>query len=337
MSTSNQQSKYHRTSQPSPGVLLLEFNRYEHPGHPFISLLISSPRPPLNAFHDAMWKELQSIIETISSDTDIRVIVLSSSSDKHFTAGLDRMLPFLTAGVTLTQILTVGALASLAAPAVDPSRKAFALHQHIIEFQNAISSLSACRQPVLAALHGSVLGLGVDIASACDVRFAATNATFGILVRFFPLCDTPMLMNEFFKEVNVGLAADIGTLQRFPKIVGNDSKARELALSGRRFDAKEALEIGFVSEVVEGGRKEVVEKALGLAKEIASKSPVAVVGTKHLLNHARDHTVQDGLEYTAAWNMAMLQSVDTTLAMKASVSKLPPVFPPLAHADKAKL
>jgi delta(3,5)-delta(2,4)-dienoyl-CoA isomerase len=90
------------------------------------------------------------------------------------------------------------------------------------------------------------------------------------------------------QEVNVGLAADIGTLQRFPKVIANDSKARELALTGRRFDAEEARDIGFVSNVVQGGRTEVLEAALTMARHIASKSPVAVASTKHLMNRTSD-------------------------------------------------
>ncbi|KAI9631976.1 ClpP/crotonase-like domain-containing protein [Dioszegia hungarica] len=216
-----------------------------------------------------MWTEMGQIVTRASNDPGVRVIVLSSTTDKTFTGGLD-----LTDG---------GALSDPRYS--DPARKAFALHEHVIDFQNAISTLANCRPPVIAALHGAALGLAIDIASACDIRLAAENSSFGIV------------------EINVGLAADIGTLQRFPKIVGNDSIARELALTGRKFGAAEAKEMGFVSRVVKGGRGEVVASALEMAKLIAEKSPVAAVSTKHLMNHARDHTVRDGLEYTAAWNM----------------------------------
>ncbi|RXK41575.1 hypothetical protein M231_01074 [Tremella mesenterica] len=160
-------------------------------------------------------------------------------------------------------------------------------------------------------MHGLCLGLAVDIASACDVRIAAEDASFGIM------------------EIDVGLAADIGTLQRFPKIIGNDSLARELSYTGRRFSAKEAKEMGFLSEVVKGSKTEVVSKAMEIAKIIASKSPIALMSTKHLLNHARDHTVEEGLEYTAIWNAAMLQASDTQVAMRATLGKSIPNFAPL--------
>ncbi|KAE8538750.1 hypothetical protein D1P53_005113 [Cryptococcus gattii VGV] len=240
----------HTTSHPAPGVLLLQFNR-----------------PPVNAFNDDMWTQLGHILHHTSSDPDIRAVVLSSTSDTAFTAGLD---------LKSQAILT---------PTADPARKALALHSHLLSFQSAISSLSACRQPVICALHGFALGLAIDIAAACDIRLCASDTKFAI------------------SEVNVGLAADIGTLQRLPKVTGNDSKVRELALTGRDFGAKEAEEIGFVSEVVNGGRAQVVAAAIEKAKVIASKSPIAVISTKHILNHARDHTVEQGLQYVAAWNM----------------------------------
>lgn len=104
------------------------------------------------------------------------------------------------------------------------------------------------------------------------------------------------------QEVKVGLAADIGTLQRLPKATGNGSLARELALTGRKFGPETAVQLGFVSRVVDGSRVQVIEEAVKLAKEIAENSPVAVYSTKHIMNHARDHGVQESLTYQAAWN-----------------------------------
>ncbi|WVN90821.1 uncharacterized protein L203_106064 [Cryptococcus depauperatus CBS 7841] len=274
--------KFHRASEPSPGVLLLELNR-----------------PPVNVFSEAMWRELQVIVQLISATPSVRVVVLSSSIEKAFTAGLD--------------LADTGGLTTSSS---DPARKAFELHSHIIGFQAAISSLARCRQPIICALFGASVGLAIDIASACDIRLCSSNTTFGIF------------------EVNVGLAADIGTLQRFPKIVGNDSKVRELALMGRPFSAVEAEELGFVSEVVQGGRDQVIARAIEKAKVIASKSPVAVIGTKHILNHARDHSIEDGLQYVAAWNMSMLQSDDTTKAMEATFKKQQTHFLPFSTKSK---
>ncbi|ODO05218.1 delta(3,5)-Delta(2,4)-dienoyl-CoA isomerase [Cryptococcus wingfieldii CBS 7118] len=289
---------FHRASEPSTGVLLLEFNRQ-------VAIL---PRPradrtsraPVNAFHDAqvLWQEMHRIVDDVSNDPDVRCIVLSSALENAFTAGLDVTKSELSSGKTF----------------LDPARRATSLRAHLLKFQAAITSLSRARQPVVCALFGSSVGLAIDIASACDIRVCASNVKFGIF------------------EVNVGLAADIGTLQRFPKIIGNDSKARELAMIGRPFGAKEAEEIGFVSEVAQGGRQEVIELALQKAKMIASRSPIAVIGTKEVMNHSRDHSVDDGLQYVATWNMAMLQSEDTPKAMGSALKRTPVTFDPIAKA-----
>ncbi|WWC88588.1 uncharacterized protein L201_003500 [Kwoniella dendrophila CBS 6074] len=277
--------QYHKATEASPGVLLLEFNR-----------------PPVNAFHDDMWKELRRIIDTISHTPEIRVIVLSSALQNVFTAGLD-----------------LNAQSELNSPSLDPARKAIQLRQHVLDFQDAITSLERCNQPVICALYGTSVGLAIDLACACDIRLASSNTTFGIF------------------EVNVGLAADIGTLQRLPKITGNESKLKELALTGRKFNSLEAKEIGFISDIKQGGRSEVISAAIDMAKVIASKSPVAVIGTKHLINHARDHTIEEGLRYTAIWNASMLQSVDTSTAMKAVMAKQISKFAPISNTPQSEL
>lgn len=114
--------------------------------------------------------------------------------------------------------------------------------------------------------------------------------------------------------MDVGLAADIGTLARVPKVVGNQSLVYEVALTGRSFSAVEAEKMGFVSKVVPGSRDEVVREALEMAKLIAKKSPVAVVGTKRVLQHARENTVEDNLEYVAIWNASMVQAAVSVVA-----------------------
>lgn len=179
----------------------------------------------------------------------------------------------------------------------DPARRAVLMHDWLLEFQAAISQMESCRKPVIAAIHNIAYGLAIDILSAVDIRYAEEDARFSI------------------KEVDAGLAADIGTLQRFPKIVANDSWVRELCFTGREFDSKEALEHGFLSRVVKGGKKGVLNEAIQTAIIMAGKSPVALRNTKHLLLHSRDHSVQEGLEYTAAWNSAGLQSEEIPQAV----------------------
>ncbi|BGP56478.1 hypothetical protein JCM8202v2_004098 [Rhodotorula sphaerocarpa] len=186
--------------------------------------------------------------------------------------------------------------------------------------QRAVSAIQDCEKPVVAAVHGICFGAGLDLVSACDIRLCAENTTFSI------------------KEVDIGLAADIGSLQRLPRVTGNASLLYELALTARNFGPKEAVELGLVSRVVpEGGApgEKVREEALRLAKVIADKSPIATLSTKHLLNYSREHTVQEGLQYTQAWNMSMVQANDVAAAIQGFTMKKPPVFEPLT--TKAKL
>ncbi|CAE6447956.1 unnamed protein product [Rhizoctonia solani] len=258
-------------------------------------LLVELNRGPVNAFNQPFWEELGSTFDKISRDGTFRAVVLSSTNPKIFTAGLD--------------LADTGSLANK--DNLDPARQAIKLRDHIVHFQSCISAIERCAQPVIAAVNGIAYGLAIDIICACDVRYSSSKTRFSI------------------KEVDVGLAADIGTLSRLPKITGNGSLLRELAFTAREFGPAEAIQLGMVSRVVEGERDEVVGAALELAKTIAAKSPVAVMGTKRFLLHARDHSVEQSLEYQATWNAAMLQSSDTTEAFKAFTTKKPPRFNPL--------
>lgn len=254
-------------------------------------LLLELNRAPVNAFNEPFWLELGATFRKIDKDGDVRVVVLASTLPKLFTAGID-----------------VSALGAFNDPKADAVDRGVRTRNFVLDFQASISAIEECRQPVIGASHGASIGLAIDILCACDVRVAASDCVFSI------------------REVELALAADIGTLARFPKIVGNESMTRELALSARNFSAEEALRIGFVSNVIPGSRNEVVGKALELAKTIASKSPAAVVGTKHLLLHARDHTVADNLDYTATWNALMLQTPDLASAAIAFKTKKVPEY-----------
>jgi Delta3,5-Delta2,4-dienoyl-CoA isomerase len=168
----------------------------------------------------------------------------------------------------------------------DPARTAHHLKEYIKGAQSCTDSIATCTKPflpfstnlmhrVICVLHGASVGIAIDISSACDIRIASQDVKLSI------------------KEVDIGLAADLGTLQRFPRVVGNDSWTRELALSGRFFSANEALEKGFVSYVFES-KDRAIEKAISIAKAISMKSPIAVQGTKTLLDYSRDHSVREG-------------------------------------------
>ncbi|KAE8366875.1 ClpP/crotonase-like domain-containing protein [Aspergillus caelatus] len=248
----------------------------------------------MNSFFEAMWLELQTIFNHLSHSPTVRAIILSGAGPKAFTAGLD------------VKAASQGLLSSDDSQ-TDPARKAFHLRRHISSFQDCISAIERCEKPVIVAMHGFSLGLAVDIATAADIRLCAADTKFAV------------------KEVDIGLAADIGTLTRLPKVVGNFGWVKEVALSARIFGAEEALRVGFVSRVF-GAKEEVLKGALEVAGLIASKSPVAVHGTKDILNWSRDRSVEDGLRYTSVWNSAALQTKDVSAALLSGIQKRKPTF-----------
>jgi delta(3,5)-delta(2,4)-dienoyl-CoA isomerase len=189
----------------------------------------------------------------------------------------------------------------------DAARKATALRRHILEFQSCISNIEKCEKPVICVLHGISFGLAIDLSTAADIRISTTSTQFSV------------------KEVDIGLAADIGTLSRLPHSVGSLSWVKDVALSARIFGSEEALRVGLVSSVYES-KQRAVEEALKLATLIASKSPVAVQGTKEIINYSKDRTVEEGLRYTAVWNAAMLQTQDMKDAMMSGLKKTTPKF-----------
>ncbi|GAA5968351.1 hypothetical protein JCM3765_002912 [Sporobolomyces pararoseus] len=257
-------------------------------------LLIELNRAPVNAFNTQLWLSVASAFDYASQDPDVRAIVFGSKLQKGFTAGLDLME------------------SNLNEKGSDPARTALKLQPYIKLLQDSVSSIQNCSKPVVAATFGICLGAGIDLISACDVRLCSEKTIFSI------------------KEVDIGLAADVGSLQRLPKVTGNASLLYELALTARNFGPEEAVKLGLVSNVVKGGREEVTREALKLAQLIASKSPVATLSTKHLLNYSREHSVQEGLDYTTVWNMSMLQAEDIPLAFQAFSTKKPAKFPKLA-------
>ncbi|KAF2110729.1 ClpP/crotonase-like domain-containing protein [Lophiotrema nucula] len=246
----------------------------------------------MNAFKEVMWINLQKIFQTLSHDPSVRAILLTGAGDRAFTAGLD------------VQAASQGSMSQTSS---DPARTANALRRHILDFQACITALEDCEKPVIAILHGISFGLALDMSLACDIRLSTTTTKFSV------------------KEVDIGLAADIGTLSRLPHAVGNLSWVKDITLTARIFGSDEALTHGLVSGVY-ADKAAAVEKGLEIAKTIASKSPVAVVGTKEIVNYSRDRTVADGLRYTAVWNAAMVQTQDAKDAMLSGLQKRKPTF-----------
>lgn len=242
-----------------------------------------------NAMSATFWVELEQIFAALDADDSVRAVVLSGAGE-HFSSGMDIAL--------LSQI------ASELGP--DAGRNARLLRRRILGLQSAITAVEQCSKPVLAAVQGYCIGGAMDLIAACDMRYCAADARFSI------------------KEVDMGMAADLGTLQRLPRII-SDGMLRELAYTGRDMQADEALRVGLVNQVF-ATASGLLEGVLGLASHIAGKSPLAVTGTKRMLTYMRDHSVADGLDYVATWNAAMLQSADVNIAMAATLSQQPVRF-----------
>lgn len=248
-----------------------------------------------NALPVKGWHELRKIFTTLHDDGHFRCAVLSGQG-KMFTAGID-----------LSALMEMGSY-----EASDASRRAFFYRKTILDLQSCVSSLNTCIKPVIAAVHNGCIGGGMDIIGACDVRYCSEDAWFQI------------------KEVLVGLAADIGSLQFLPRVVGNQSLLRELVLTGRKFSSREARELGLVNKVL-ADQAATLEAAISTAKTIASLSPVAVQGSKINLNYTMNHSIDEGFNFIATWNSAMLQSNDTPKAVMAAASKAgSPVFDDLS-------
>ena len=243
-----------------------------------------------NAMSRAMWLETRTAFEWIDATPEVRVAVISGNGT-HFTSGIDLAM---LAGV---------------ADEVDDDcdgRKREKLRRAILDLQATLTSIERCRKPVLAAIHGACIGGGIDLICCADMRYCSSNAYFSI------------------KEIDMGMTADVGTLQRLPKLIG-DGIVRELAYTGRKFLSEEACRIGLVNRVFETPES-LLQGVLQLATDIAAKSPLAIRGTKEMIVYARDHSVADSLNYIATWNAAMLMSSDLQEAMMSGAQKKPPLF-----------
>ena len=243
-----------------------------------------------NAFNAVMWRELGAVMQWADTTPAVRSVVLSGQG-KHFTAGID--LAFLQS--LQTELVSMG-----------PGRREERLLQVILDLQATVSAIEHCRKPVIAAIHGACVGGGIDISCACDLRFAAGNTRFAV------------------KEIDIAIVADLGTLQRLPRLVG-EGLARELALTGRDFGAEEAARIGFLNAVLPEADSTLAH-ALQVAHTIAAKSPLAMRGTKETLNFSRDHSVAEGLAFVAARNAALLAAPDVPEAIRAQAEGRAPRF-----------
>lgn len=236
-----------------------------------------------NSMNAPMWRELQVCFEWLDSEPTVRVVILAAQG-RHFCAGIDLAM-----------------LAGVQGESHEPARRAETLRRKILAMQANLGAIEKCRKPVIAAIHNTCIGGGIDMVTCADLRYATEDAWFSV------------------REVDIGMTADVGTLQRLPKLVPY-AVACELAYTGRSMDAAEAVRVGLVNRVY-ADRDTLLSEVRAIAATIASKSPLAVRGSKEMLLYSRDHSVQEGLNYIATWNAGMLSERDLREGITAQAEK----------------
>jgi enoyl-CoA hydratase len=276
------------------GYTCFDVSESDHVAH------IQLNRPDqLNSMIPEFWTELPEIVRSISAEGRARAIVISSTG-KHFCAGMDLSV-FTGGGGTAERDRSSDSQRS-----TELGRKRAQLRETALQLQGTFTALEKARMPVLAAVHGGCIGGAVDLVTACDLRYASADAFFVV------------------QEINIGMTADVGTLQRLPKLVP-DGIAREMAYFGSRLPAQRAYEVGLVNEVFDD-HDALVAGTLERAAQIASKSPLAIWGSKEMITYARDHSVTDGLNYIATWQTGMFQPADMMETFAAKSEGRDPVF-----------
>jgi enoyl-CoA hydratase len=254
-----------------------------------------------NSMNIDFWQEFPQAIKQINNEVLARVIVISSSG-KHFCAGMD--LSVFTQN-TSTEIIELG-------------RKHENMRRTVLKLQECFNILEAVRMPVLMAIQGGCIGGAVDMVSAADCRYCTQDAFFSI------------------EETKLGMTADLGTLQRLPKLI-SIGLVKELAYTGRRLTAADAKSAGLVNNVYVD-HETMLNAVIDIANEIAARSPLAVTGCKEMINYARDHSVADSLNYMSVWQSGMFQpQTDMMETFAAKAEKRAPEFAELTKIDHSSI
>lgn len=252
----------------------------------------------LNTMDMDFWRELPEAINSIHHNNQIRALIITSTG-KHFCAGMDL-------GVFAQGIQN---------PELELARKHENMRQLVLQLQACFNALEQLRIPVLAGIQGGCIGGALDLISACDMRYCTEEAFFSI------------------EEINIGMTADLGTLQRLPKLM-SPGLVRELAYTGRRLPAAEALQSGLVNQIFSDGES-LEQGLLEIAQDISQRSPLAIAGCKQMLNYSRDHSVADSLDYMATWQAGMFQQEDILASVNAKMQKQTPQYQDIASLDNA--
>jgi enoyl-CoA hydratase len=242
----------------------------------------------LNAFSPDLWEDLPRAVEELCTSPEVRVVVVAGRG-RAFTVGID---------------LTM--LGDLTPATGSPAAIKRALFFRLKELQQTFSSLESCPVPVIAAVHGWCLGAGMDLVTACDLRLAASDAVFSV------------------RETRMAMVADMGTLERLPKLVSAGHVA-ELVYTGKDIDAARAEHMGLVNQVYPD-QEMLLAGAREWAGQIAANSPLAVQGAKAVLGAEQGRSVSEALDYVALWNTAFLESDDLNEAVASFLERRPPHF-----------
>ena len=249
-------------------------------------IVLNRPDKRNSMIHE-FWDELPTIVQNIDQNSTARVIVLSSTGP-HFTSGLD------------TSIFGNSVENSDNPEDVEKSKRqrSAKLYDTIKHMQKSFTCLEQCRIPVIAAIQGGAIGGGVDLVTACDLRYMTEDGFLSIY------------------EINIGMTADVGTFPRITHLLP-EGVVKELAYTGRRISAQEAKQHGLVNEIYTD-HEAMLEATMGIARQIATKAPLAVYGSKKIINHSRDHSTADSLDYISLWNASMLQPDEISEAFAAA-------------------
>lgn len=268
----------------------MNYQTFEYSVKNHIAHVVLNRPEKVNALNDVAWKELKEIFELIDTTPKVRVAILSGNG-KLFSAGIDLQL-----------LMSVKQVENIECP----GRRSEQIMKFVKELQAPVNAIENCSKPVIAAVHNGCIGGALDIIAACDLRYCTDDAYFTI------------------KEIDMGMVADLGTLQRLPKFV-KPAVVAELAFTGRKVDAVEAKQIGLVNDHY-SDKESMLSETEKIAELIASKSPLSIRGTKEVLRFTRDHSVEDGLHHMAVWNAAMLMSDDLNQAFMSAMTKKPAEF-----------
>lgn len=245
----------------------------------------------LNAVNESVWKQYAKAFEYAADDPDVLVIVVSGSG-RAFCAGLDLS--------SSEDLLGAGP------KELETSRRGLRIQSYLKQIQDAVKKSFDIKKPVIGVAHGICYGMAIDFLASLDIRFATKDARFSV------------------REIVIGIAADVGSLQQLPKIIGNHSWLREIVYTGREFSGEEAFHQGFVSTIHET-HEQSLKAAFQLAEELAKKSPIALYGSKFSLNYANDHSLEEGLNRIAEFNSLAVET-DMRIGVQALLKKKQPKY-----------